>query len=115
LVTSKIAESAKIFAVTTDTTANMNSFGIRMEAHDIVHIYCTDHVLQQLNCKLCCEKPLDTAFGAAFADSVKKARDIVSFLNKSTQATEKRKNTERALEPGCTPKGVKTDVVTRWW
>jgi hypothetical protein len=34
---------AKVFCVTTDTTANMNSFGTRMEALGIHHVYCTDH------------------------------------------------------------------------
>lgn len=106
--------AAKIFAITTDTTANMNSFGIMLEGKGIHHIYCTDHVLQ-LTCRMCYDDPAD-AFGEAFADSVDKARKIVKFFSQSTQAAAKLK--QKQIEhhgAGYRAKGVVTDVVTRWW
>lgn len=111
------ASEAKIFAVTTDTTANMNKFGQELEGMGICHVYCTDHVLQ-LTCKLLYEKKkgdLEEVLGPDYARSVTKARAIVSFFNQSTQALEKLKKAQSTLNPGCTPLGVVTDVVTRWW
>jgi hAT family C-terminal dimerisation region len=54
----------KIFACTTDTTANMNAFGIKLERMGIAHFYCTDHVLQ-LTCKLCYTETKNT-FGEPY-------------------------------------------------
>ena len=106
---------AVVFAGTTDTTANMNKFGMKLEDLGICHIYCTDHVLQ-LTCKLCYEKAMSNTFGDQFVVSVKKARDIVKFFNSSTQAKEKLLK-KQALLDSCKgkPKGVVVDVVTRWW
>ena len=106
---------AKIFAGTTDTTASMNKFGMMLEAMGITHVYCTDHNLQ-LTCKLCYEGSMDDTFGAAFVDSVKKARKLVGFFNHSTQALEKLHQKQAVLDscPGQ-PKGVLTGVVTCWW
>jgi hypothetical protein len=55
---------AKIFAVTTDTTSNMNKLGGKLEEVGVCHVYCTDHVLQ-LTCKRLYEKKedLDEALG----------------------------------------------------
>ncbi|KAG7354235.1 hypothetical protein IV203_003591 [Nitzschia inconspicua] len=102
--------AAKSFAVTTDTASNMNNFGIKMEELGIVHCYCTDH-LSQLTSKLCFENGSET-FGEEAAESVKKARAIVTFINKSSQALGKLKAKQSALErfQGKTPKGVVADV-----
>ena len=104
--------ASKIFAITTDTTGNMNSFGRKLERRGMNHVYCTDHLLQ-LTCKLCYSNVTDT-FGECFASSVEKARNMVTFFNKSTQATAKLKQKQLVLD-SCegTPKGVNTDVVTR--
>jgi len=106
--------SVKIFACTTDTTANMNSFGMKLEKMGVAHIYCSDHVLH-LTCKLCYTKSEKT-FGIPYATSMQKAKAVVTFFHKSTQATEKLKKKQDALE-SCKgePKGVVDDVVTRWW
>lgn len=106
-------DKAKLFAVTTDTTANMNKFGMLLEERGVTHVYCIDHVLQ-LTAKLCYDHAVAT-FGEAYAKSVQKARDIVTFLNNSTQALEKLKNLIKALEGKDYNKGVIADVVTRWW
>ncbi|KAG7367552.1 hAT family C-terminal dimerization domain containing protein [Nitzschia inconspicua] len=105
---------AKIFAVTTDTTYNMNNFGIKMEELGEVHCYCTDHLFQ-LTCKLCYEKGDD--LGEQAAESIKKARAIVTFINESSQALENLKTKQRVLErfKGKIPKGVVAEIVTRWW
>jgi hAT family dimerisation domain. len=103
----------KIFAVTTDTTANMNSFGKKLENHGICHVYCTDHVLQ-LTCKLCYSQ---STFGA-YAESVEKARNVVNHFGKSTQAVEHLKKKQKLLEhtyENKVPVTVVKDVVTRWW
>jgi hypothetical protein len=113
----KTAGVAKIVAVTTDTTANMNTFGKKLEEMGVCHVYCTDHVLQ-LTCKqLYYEKKaqMEEALGVAYATSVTKARAIVSHFNQSTQALGKLKNAQSVLKPGCSPLGLVTDVVTYWW
>jgi hypothetical protein len=104
----------KIFAVTTDTTANMNSFGRRLESSGIAHIYCTDHVLQ-CTCRLVYDRDMGATFGDN-SESVQKARDLVGFFNKSSQAVEKLKKKQELLDscPGR-PLTVVTDVCTRWW
>ena len=50
------------------------------------------------------------------APAAKKARDFVSFANKSSQTLEKFLKTQKALD-SCKekPEDVATDVVTRWW
>ena len=107
-----------IFAGTTDTTANMNSFGQLLEDMGIEHVYCTDHVLQ-LTCKQCYDSVVET-FGPGSV-SVTKARAIVTFFNSSTQATEKLKKKQKQIADSdddsstSVPLGVVTDVVTRWW
>jgi hypothetical protein len=106
---------AKIFAITTDTTSNMNSFGMKLKKNlKIEHVYCTDHVLQ-LTCKSCYTDATET-FGEQYVQAVKKAKAIVNFFHKSTQATEQLKKKQSSLD-SCkgVPKGVVDDVVTRWW
>ena len=48
--------SAKLFAGTSDTTANMNKFGVELEASVVYHGYCSDHNMQ-LTCKICYDDP----------------------------------------------------------
>ena len=110
---------AEVWAGTTDTTANMNKFGMEMEGKGIWVCYCTDHVLH-LTCKLCYDdtqtgRSVAGTIGAEFALSVKIARDLVSFFGRSPQATEKLKRTQRALDDESIPKVVVKDVETRWW
>jgi hypothetical protein len=113
----KTAGVAKIFAVTTDNIANMNTFGKKLEEMGVCHVYyCTDHVLQ-LTCKQLYEKKaqMEKALGAAYATSVTKGRAIVSHFNQSTQSLGKLKNAQSGLKPDCSPLGLVTDVVTHWW
>ena len=108
-----IAEEASIFAVTSDTDATMNKFGLALEKKDYIHLYCTDHVLH-LTCKKCYIK---SSYGNDTEKSiVKKASDIVLFFNSSPQALEQLKSMQGSLHQYTTRKvGVVTDVVTRWW
>jgi hypothetical protein len=85
-----------LFAATSDTTANMNLFGKKLEDMGVVHVYCTDHVLQY-TCRMVYDKDMDTEFGNN-AESVKKARELVGFFNKSTQAVEKLKKKQEILD-----------------
>ena len=78
---------------------------------NIHHIYCADHVLH-LTCKICYEK--EEIFGDAYS-SIEKARKLVSYFNKSTQALEKLKTSQELLVKNNSPKGIVNDVVTRWW
>ena len=104
--------AVEILSVTTDTAANMNKVGTFMEEKGIAHVCCTDHNLQ-LTCKLLCS---DETFDGQGWESIKKARNVVSFINKSTQANEKLKQKQAAQDNfDGRPKTVVTDVVTRWW
>ena len=38
-------KSIDVFAVTSDTTGNMNKFGEMLEAESVFHCYCSDHLL----------------------------------------------------------------------
>ena len=105
-------EGVKVQAGTTDTEAAMNQFGMELEGAGISHIYCTDHVLQ-LTAKLVYS---DESLNQEGAQAVKKARGIVTFINKSTQANEKLKQKQTVIDGyDGRPKTVVTDVVTRWW
>ena len=65
----------------------MNAFGLKLEYVGVGHVYCTDHVLQ-LTAKLCYEKDGEAFGHQSYIESVKKARAIVTFFNKSSQALE---------------------------
>jgi hypothetical protein len=39
-------DKLNIIAVVSDTTGNMNKFGMKLQVLSILHIYCTDHVIQ---------------------------------------------------------------------
>lgn len=41
----ELNKNAKVFSVTSDTTGSMDSFGMLLEARNIHHLFCTDHVL----------------------------------------------------------------------
>ena len=78
----------------------------------------------QLTAKLCYEKKnkkkdnasLEDIIGEEFAETLTKARKIVSFINKSSQAKEKLLKKQALFEEmKGRPKSVITDVVTRWW
>ena len=110
--------TAKLSAVVTDTTGNMNLFGKMLEELHIPHIYCTDHVLQ------CTAKIAltDTAFKNVDSSSenfqlMKKCRDIVKLFTKSSQKQDllllQQKN--MAIYRNKTPVKCIQDVVTRWW
>jgi hypothetical protein len=132
-----------IFSVTSDTTGNMNKFGMKLsEDKGVHHIYCTDHVIQltahlgyqdkrykdddteQLgadeNGWLQLEDP--ASFQIDNFDTLTKARELVNFFSRSTNATNRLKFVQ-ANDPACqelygdnyTPLKVVTDVVTRWW
>ena len=91
-------------------TLAMNQFEIELEGAGISHIYCTDHILQ-LTAKLVHS---DKNLNEERWQAVKKARGIVSFINKSTQANEKLKQKQTVLENYIgASRTVVTDVVTR--
>ena len=87
--------TAKLSAVVSDTTGNMNLFGQLLEDLNIPHIYCTDHVLQ---CTAKIAFP-DKAFNRFTTNNdtnnmdnenekfhlMKKCRDLVKLFTKSTQ------------------------------
>ena len=103
-------------ACTTDTAPNMNSFGQLLEELGIVHVYCGDHEMHS-TCKLAYSTNTQAVFGAEYSESYSKAKAHIHHYNQSTQATEKLKETQRAL-PSIyekNPVGVVDDVVTRWW
>jgi len=54
-MTKYVKENATVFAVTSDTTGNMNKFGQILEEGNVHHCYCTDHVLN-LTCGLLYKK-----------------------------------------------------------
>jgi hypothetical protein len=52
------------------------------------------------------------------AKAMKKARDIVQYFNKSTQATKKLKDQQQEsslLKYSSQPKNILQDIKTRWW
>ena len=121
--------------VVTDTAANMNSFGVKLELlHGIEHLYCIDHVLQ-LVAKLAFDADLvcdDDTGGESDNDKdsdldddgkrkkpsvtvLKAARNLVMHFNKSTQATEALKKIQKDQFNTAVPLNVIQDVVTRWW
>lgn len=112
-VAREVSEEATIFSVTTDTDPTMNAFGRLLEEKKILHLYCTDHVLQ-----LTCKKTfLRSSFGNVEVSPVQKAADIVSHFQSSSQATEKLLRAQSFPEEyiNKTPVGLFTDCKTRWW
>lgn len=100
-----------IISIVTDTTSNMNKFGIIMKDDNTIdHIYCTDHVLQ-LSAKLAYTENGDDV------QPLVKLRNLVKFFNKSSQATELLKKQQQHMNEiyHGKPKVMLQDVVTRWW
>ena len=102
---------AKIVAVVSDTTSNMNKFGELLEERNLPHIYCTDHVLQ-LSAKLAFEdKNFKRAEQSVYVYQqtenvenrsclvMKKSRRIVEIFSCSTQNMDKLICTQ--TEGGC--------------
>ena len=106
-----------VFAVTTDTDPTMYLFGKLLEVEDIIHVYCTDHVLHT-TCKQCYSH--DNYCDSSGTNAIQQATYCVSFFNQSTQAVECLKYhqqtnalyAERKFAPGVKPL---IDSVTRWW
>jgi zinc finger BED domain-containing protein 1 (E3 SUMO-protein ligase ZBED1) len=104
---------ANLFCATTDTTANMNSFGLRLEALGHHHVYCTDHNYH-LTCKHAIKSEnsnLPLQLSDNLMESIDKAKAHVTYFNKSSQGLDKLKKAQGEKKQ----LGVVTDVVTRWW
>ena len=102
-------DSITIFAVTTDTTANMNAFGRLLEADEHYHCFCTDHLLHLTASK--------AYFGNTPANScVKIANKVVNHFKQSTQATAQLLNIQANSDKYTRdPLHPILDVSTRWW
>jgi hypothetical protein len=112
-VAREVSEEATIFSVTTDTDPTMNAFGQLLEEKKIIHLYCTDHVLQ-----LTCRKTfLRESFGNVDVSPIQKATNIVSHFQSSTQATEKLHLAQNISDEYTNKRavGLFTDCKTRWW
>ena len=105
-------DKLKITTIVTDTTSNMDKFGMIMrDDNSFDHIYCTDHVLQ-LSAKLAYMENEDDV------QPLVKLRNLVKFFNKSSQATELLKKQQQHMTDvydSRFPKVMLQDVVTRWW
>ena len=106
-------------AIVTDSAANMNAFGKRIERWGTKyarHHYCVDHVLQ-----LTALIAFSGNFTAQNDDEdnsvacLRKARDLVSHVNSSTIANEKLATAQKAIQPGRKVYKLLQDVCTRWW
>ena len=93
-VSTKIGANAEVFATTSDTMGNMKLFGQILEDLGIQHPYCSDHIFY-LTCKKLYN---DVTFEEGVLPNinspsacVQKARKLVIFFNKSTQAMAKLK------------------------
>ena len=102
---------AKIFACTTDTTLNINLFGMKLEDEDSAHIYCTDHCYSS-PASIASYTDTDKTFGEQYAASIKKAKALVDFFCKSTKATEKLLRKQEILE-SC--KGTPKRLLYMMW
>jgi hypothetical protein len=112
-VAREVSEEATIFSVTTDTDPTMNAFGQLLEEKKILHLYCTDHVLQ-----LTCKKTfLRESFGNVDVSPIQKATNVVSHFQSSTQATEKLHLAQNISDEYTNKRavGLFTDCKTRWW
>jgi len=104
----------------TDSASNMNYLGERMEAWRdapyLRHHYCADHILQRtavlaFSGNIPSPDPEDPDISVS---AVRKARDLVSYVNSSVLATEKIR-AKQAQDPDCTVFKLLSDVETRWW
>jgi hypothetical protein len=125
----------------TNTTGNMGKLEKYLRNNGKEHGYCTDHNLHLvallafdrecdlcalLHCFFCCViiyDHLETLCLVALnvptvAVAMKKARDIVHYFNKSTQASKKLKDQHKEsslAKYSGQPKNILQDVKTRWW
>jgi len=81
----RIAKDANIFATTSDTTGNMNKFGMLLEEMGIIYPYCCDHNFH-LTCKL---KYDDRTFQEGVFDS------LASMVGPCCCRTDPERTTER--------------------
>ena len=101
-------ESITVFAVTSDTTGNMNVFGKHIEDQGIYHCYCTDHLLH-LTASNCFSGSTEIA-------SIKKFSKLTSSFNYSTQLLETLMEAQKSSDHYVSiPKRPITDVQTHWW
>lgn len=110
-----LREKINLVAVVSDTTGNMNKFGMILEEMNVPHLYCADHVLQ-LTAK---DAYSNMAFsqGSVRSDVMTKARALVDHIRSSNQKVENLKNHQK-LDVNNYPEAplvVIGDVVTRWW
>ena len=105
--------SINITAVVSDSAANLNKFGAKLEETNISHIYCTDHIIQRTVVKA----HSDDLFGETFQKPLEKAKGLVGYFNGSSQATEAliKQQKESGVPEGQKPKVLTQDVITRWW
>jgi hypothetical protein len=130
-------DKLNIVAVVSDTTGNMNKFGMKLQEQNIPHIYCTDHVIQLTAKKAYMDEFYNIAHGGAAGNdndddedlppahnnlqaeisTMAKARTLVEFFSRSNQSTEALKKQQAAMNhySDKVPVGVIVDVVTRWW
>ena len=133
----KFDESTTIFAVTSDTTGNMNTFGRNLKNKNVHHLYCTDHNIQltakeafndkhykelsdnELNHPSLEEYDLrehDIEMNDDDMTVLEKLRDLVAHFNKSTQAVDDLKKVQKYMDERTRrPKILLQDVATRWW
>lgn len=108
----QVTEEAAVFAVTTDTDATMNKFGLILEDKEFEHMYYIDHVLH-LTCKKCY---IESSYSNDTSKSVvRKATNIVSFFNSLPQVTEQLKNFQKASNEYDNKKELLGLLVTCWW
>ena len=100
-----------IVAVVTDTTGNMNTFGARLSAEGVIHLYCIDHNLQR-----CAILSFDDNNLPHSENAMKGARSLIESFTKSTQLTDKLNDIQTALNKSGKPTlKLLQDVKTRWW
>jgi hypothetical protein len=99
-----------VVAIVTDTTGNMNTFGQHLRSLGVIHLYCVDH-----NLHLCAKLAFDDNNIPGSAQVMKTARSLCEYFDKSSQASDKLKAQQVAMDPDKCPLKLIQDVITRWW
>lgn len=105
----------------TDSAANMNALGEKMEqwrdAPLLRHHYCADHILQRTAVMAYSGNipSPDINDEDNSVSAVRKARDLVSYVNSSVIATEKIRSAQKKMDTSNNPLKLLSDVETRWW
>ena len=99
-----------VVAIVTDTTGNMNTFGQHLRSLGVIHLYCVDH-----NLHLCAKLAFDDNNIPGSAQVMKTARSLCEYFDKSSQASDKLKAQQVAMNPDKCPLKLIQDVITRWW